>query len=95
VHTHIPDRRPEANLGYFEIVDRDTSAAVPVLMQAGDLLVFDSHLMHRSTDNVSDGMRAAMVFHYCRSGVTDRDASPINDFMPVGPERGQARTIEP
>ena len=83
VHEHIPDRRPGANLGYYEIVDHDTTAAVPVLMQAGDLLVFDSHLMHRSTDNVSDGMRAAMVFHYCRPVVTDRDASPINDFMPV------------
>jgi ectoine hydroxylase-related dioxygenase (phytanoyl-CoA dioxygenase family) len=83
VHEHVPDRRPGANLGYVEIVDHDMSAAIPVLMQPGDLLVFDSHLMHRSTDNVSNGIRAAMVYHYCRTGVTDRQSSSINDFMPV------------
>ena len=54
VHAHVPDARPGANLGYVEIVDHDMSGAVPVLMEPGDLLVFDSHLMHRSTDNVSD-----------------------------------------
>jgi len=27
-------------------------------MDAGDLLVFDSHLMHRSTDNESERIRA-------------------------------------
>ena len=83
IHEHVPDRRPDANAGYVEIVDHDMSAAVPVLMKPGDLLVFDSHLMHRSTDNVSDGIRAAMVFHYCRAGVTERQANPINDFMPA------------
>jgi phytanoyl-CoA hydroxylase len=87
IHEHIPDRRPGANAGYYEIVDHDMSAAVPVLMNAGDLLVFDSHLMHRSTDNVSSGIRAAMVYHYCRAGVTDRLDSPLNDFMPVQPAR--------
>ena len=89
IHEHVPDRRPNANVGYYEIVDHDMSGEVPVLMQPGDLLVFDSHLMHRSTDNVSDGIRAAMVYHYCRAGVVDRDASPINDFMPV------RRAVEP
>ena len=83
VHEHVPDRRPGANLGYVEIIDHDMSGAVPVLMRPGDLLVFDSHLMHRSTDNVSDGIRAAMVYHYCRTGVTDRQQSRINDFMPI------------
>ncbi len=55
VHTHVPDRRPGANYGYFEIVDHDMHGAEPVLMDPGDLLVFDSHLMHRSTDNESTG----------------------------------------
>src|SRR5262249_26428137 len=68
VHEHIPDRRPGANYGYQEIVDRDTSGSEPVLMDAGDLLVFDSHLMHRSHDNTSDGPRAAMVFHLAAAG---------------------------
>lgn len=84
IHEHIPDERPDANAGYYEIVDHDMSAAEPVLMKPGDLLLFDSHLMHRSTDNISDGIRAAMVFHYCRAGVTERTPNPINDFMPVG-----------
>lgn len=83
VHEHVPDRRPGANAGYYEIIDHDMTAAKPVLMQPGDLLVFDSHLMHRSTDNVSTGIRAAMVYHYCRAGVVDRVPTPLNDFMPV------------
>lgn len=84
VHEHGPDRRPGANLGYVEIVDHDMSAAVPVLMEAGDLLVFDSHLMHRSTDNVSDGIRAAMVYHYAAHGTRELSDGVVTDFVHVG-----------
>ena len=52
-------------------------------MEPGDLLVFDSHLMHRSTDNESSGVRAAMVFHYAATGTVDRHVSPVNDFVTV------------
>jgi phytanoyl-CoA hydroxylase len=83
IHEHVPDRRPNANGGYVEIVDHDMSASTPVLMEPGDLLLFDSHVMHRSTDNESDGVRAAMVYHYCRAGTTERHPNPINDFLPV------------
>ncbi|HVV36249.1 MAG TPA: phytanoyl-CoA dioxygenase family protein [Acidimicrobiales bacterium] len=83
VHEHVDDRRPGANYGYREIVDFDTSAQVPVLMHAGDLLLFDSHLMHRSTDNVSNGIRAAMVYHCAATGTVDLADHPINDFMTV------------
>jgi phytanoyl-CoA hydroxylase len=87
VHTHVPDQRPNANYGYTEIVDRDTSDSVPVLMDAGDLLLFDSHLMHRSTDNQTDGIRAAMVYHYALAGSVDHTEQiqgyTINDWMPV------------
>ncbi|MEW6267727.1 MAG: phytanoyl-CoA dioxygenase family protein [Thermodesulfobacteriota bacterium] len=86
VHAHAPDERPGANYGYLEIVDHDMSGAVPVLMQPGDLLVFHSHLMHRSTDNVSDGLRAAMVYHYSPAGTVDRTPRApvyVNDWMPV------------
>ena len=38
VHTHVSDRRPGANYGYFEIVDHDMTASEPVLMDPGDLL---------------------------------------------------------
>jgi phytanoyl-CoA hydroxylase len=86
VHRHVPDRRPGANHGYFEIVDHDMTAAEPVLMNAGDLLVFDSHLMHCSTDNESDGIRAAMVYHYAAAGTVDRTEEffpTLNDWVPA------------
>lgn len=83
VHEHVPDRRPNANYGYVEIVDHDMSGAVPVLMDPGDLLVFDSHLMHRSTDNCSTGIRSAMVYHYAATGTVDHGPSLVNDFLTV------------
>jgi ectoine hydroxylase-related dioxygenase (phytanoyl-CoA dioxygenase family) len=87
VHEHVVDRRPNANLGYYEIVDYDLSSAVAVEMQPGDLLLFDSHLMHFSTDNGSGRRRAAMVYHYARAGTVDhtveRRGYSINDWMPV------------
>lgn len=96
VHEHVADRRPQANYGYLEIVDHDMGASIPVLMEPGDLLVFHSHLMHRSLDNVSDGIRAAMVWHYTPAGTIDHSAEKfgraaiINDFMPVRRSTGRA-----
>lgn len=67
------------------------SQSEPCLLQAGDLMVFDSHLMHRSTDNISNGIRAAMVWHFAEAGTidpgtTDREgnkvSSLVNDWMP-------------
>jgi ectoine hydroxylase-related dioxygenase (phytanoyl-CoA dioxygenase family) len=97
VHTHVADRRPGANHGYVEIVDHDMSAAEPVLMEPGDLLVFDSHLMHRSTDNESSGIRAAMVFHYAAAGTVDHTDEYVpglglNDWVPA---RRGGRTTPP
>jgi ectoine hydroxylase-related dioxygenase (phytanoyl-CoA dioxygenase family) len=82
VHEHVADRRPGANYGYVEIVDHDMADEVPVMMQPGDLLVFHSRLMHRSTDNRSDRIRAAMVFHLAEHGTIDHtDRSPANDWL--------------
>jgi phytanoyl-CoA hydroxylase len=89
VHPVVADARPDALYGYVEIVDHDMAAAEPVLMEPGDLLVFDTHLMHRSTDNVSAARRAAMVHHYTPAGTVDGTRarfgidSPNNDFVPV------------
>jgi phytanoyl-CoA hydroxylase len=77
VHEHVADKRPDANLGYTEIVDHDMGGEVPVLMMPGDVLFFDSHLMHRSSDNESDRARAAMVYHYARADTVDRSAETI------------------
>jgi ectoine hydroxylase-related dioxygenase (phytanoyl-CoA dioxygenase family) len=68
IFEHVPDRRPAANRGYQEIVDQDVSRQVPALMQPGDVLFFDSYLMHQSTDNVAKIRRAAMVYHYGVAG---------------------------
>lgn len=95
VHKHVPDRRPNANHGYFEIIDHDMSASEPVLMAPGDLLVFDSHLMHRSTDNESSGIRAAMVYHYATAGSIDHSAEywpSSNAWVPV---RRDGRLVPP
>jgi ectoine hydroxylase-related dioxygenase (phytanoyl-CoA dioxygenase family) len=87
IHEHVPDRRPDANVGYVEIVDHDLSGAVPVLMTEGDLLLFDSYLMHFSTDNESPRPRTAMVYHYAPSATQDhtveRRGYTINDWMPI------------
>jgi ectoine hydroxylase-related dioxygenase (phytanoyl-CoA dioxygenase family) len=89
VHPVVADRRPGASFGYVEIVDHDMSGEMTVVMQPGDLLVFHSHLMHRSTDNLSERLRAAMVYHYAQAGTSDNTEqvlgfrSPNNDWMPV------------
>lgn len=54
-------------------------------MAVGDLLLFDSHLMHSSTDNETDEVRAAFVCHYSRAGVTDESPPElsVNDWVAV------------
>ena len=90
VHKHIRDRRPGANQGYVEIIDHDMSASEPCILETGDLMVFDSHLMHCSKDNESKSIRAAMVWHFAAADSIDpgvRDANgnwnpnPVNDWM--------------
>jgi ectoine hydroxylase-related dioxygenase (phytanoyl-CoA dioxygenase family) len=87
IHKVEPDRREHAQMGYVEITDHDVSGERPVLLEAGDVLLFHSHLMHKSTDNLSRGMRAAMVYHYGEAGTVDRtlDFRPhtLNDWLPV------------
>ena len=83
MHTHVPDRRPGANVGYVEIVDRDVSGAVATPMDPGDLLVFDGHIVHRSRDNVTDGLRAAMTYHFAATGTRDLHPGLVNDFVTV------------
>ena len=89
VHRVVADSRENANFAYVEIVDHDMEGAIPVLLTAGDLLLFHSHLMHRSTDNASSRKRAAMVYHYGEAGTVDGSKEkfgivpPNVDWMPV------------
>ena len=93
VHAVVPDPRDHAGPAYVEIVDHDMSGAVPVLMAAGDLLLFHSNLMHKSTDNESAMRRAAVVYHYAAAGTVDRSFErwgvrpPNVDWMPVRREQ--------
>ncbi|MBJ7387893.1 MAG: phytanoyl-CoA dioxygenase family protein [Sphingomonadaceae bacterium] len=64
---HVPDLREGANQGYLEILGVDEGNAIPVLMNPGDLLVFNSFLLHRSVDNRGGARRSAMVYHYGRA----------------------------
>ena len=92
VHDHIVDCREGSLYGYVEIVDHDMRSSEPCLLDPGDLLVFDSHLMHRSTDNISNEIRAAMIWHFAAAGTIDlgtdygngkRIQSPVHDWMPL------------
>lgn len=71
VQEHHPDARPGANYGYLEIHGVEESAAIPVEMAPGDLLVFHSYLLHKSVDNRSARRREAMVYHYGRAGTVN------------------------
>lgn len=91
---HAPDRRPGANQGYREVLGLDESTAIPVLMQPGDLLVFHSHLLHKSVDNLGGGQRQAMVLHYSRAGarnLADPSVRAVQDrvtrWLPVRQSR--------
>jgi ectoine hydroxylase-related dioxygenase (phytanoyl-CoA dioxygenase family) len=98
VHAVVPDPREHANFGYVEIVDHDTSAEQALLMKAGDLLVFHGHLFHKSTDNESNDLRAAMVYHYASADTVDQSMEklgfvpPNMDWMPV--RRSGAAVVE-
>jgi len=89
VHEVVSDDRKHANPFYVEIVDHDMSDAICVTMSPGDLLFFHSHLMHKSTDNLSDAKRAAMVYHYADSATVDLNlrergqSAPNMDWLAV------------
>jgi ectoine hydroxylase-related dioxygenase (phytanoyl-CoA dioxygenase family) len=96
IYEHIPDRRPEANRAYMEIVSEDDAGRQSALMAPGDVLFFHSYLMHMSTDNVADERRAAMVYHYGRAGTraeTEEVAATlahVNHWVPVRRSREYA-----
>jgi phytanoyl-CoA hydroxylase len=84
IHHHGPDKRPNSLLGYLEVdVDPDRQP-VPMLMQPGDVLFFHGHLLHKSEDNRSKGMRAALVYHYGPAGAKQLgDPNPVVHFVPA------------
>lgn len=85
IHQHLPDSRPDANVGYLEIRGYDFSGAKAVEMESGDVLIFHSFLMHKSVDNNSDSRRTALVYHYSQAGTKTNGLikSPTIDWMEV------------
>lgn len=86
IHQHVPDARPGANFGYVEVVDYDFSNAEAVTMEAGDVLIFHSFLMHMSNDNKADERRSALVYHYGHADtqiIGGGQKSATVDFMRV------------
>jgi hypothetical protein len=83
VFAHVPDQRPGSLQGYLEIVSEDTTEQCPVTMEPGDVLFFHSYLMHRSTDNIADERRSAMVYHYAEAGTQAIDAATAAALAPV------------
>lgn len=79
---------PGSNGRYLALTDPKVTCARPLPMRSGDLLVFDSHLVHGATDNRSNRRRVAATWHFAAAGTVDRTAevfgrSPFNEWMPV------------
>lgn len=53
-----------------EVEDIDLSLEVPVVLDKGDILIFDSNLIHSSTRNRSNRWRRSYVCHYIRHDST-------------------------
>ena len=98
VHPHVPDHRPGANYGYFEIVDHDMATSPnqgadgagrpPGLRQPPDALL----------DGQRDptGSWPLMVYHYAAAGTIDHTEGSfptVNDSVPV--RRGGRATAPP
>ena len=84
IHSHVVPERKGSNYGYLEIVDQDFAGEVPVLMNPGDVLVFNANLMHRSYDNRARSRRAALVYHYTASSTKILGQRyPVFDFTPA------------
>jgi len=51
-------------------------AGIPLLLDPGDLVLFSFNMMHRSTDNLTDTPRAAMLYHFGNPGTYDPTLDP-------------------
>ena len=77
IHEHVATTRPGAPFGSAEIVGHDLTGAIPVPLGPGDVVLFDSHLFHRSSDNESAEAQAVMTYHYACAGTDDGSAEAL------------------
>jgi phytanoyl-CoA hydroxylase len=73
---------------YLRVRDEEIDHAHSVAATKGDLIVFDSRLLHMSTDNQGRESRIALSLHYATAGTIDCTAevfgqSPYNYWLPA------------
>jgi phytanoyl-CoA hydroxylase len=73
---------------YLRVRDEEIDHAHSVAATTGDLILFDSRVLHMSTDNQGRESRIALSLHYAKAGTTDRTAevfgqSPYNYWLPA------------
>jgi hypothetical protein len=88
VAPHGHDQRDPTAGRYVTLTDQGVVEYESLIMAAGDLVVFDSHLVHSSGNNMTEEARTALCFHYASAGTIDRTTecfggSPYNDWMPA------------
>jgi phytanoyl-CoA hydroxylase len=73
---------------YLQVRDEEIGSQCELPATQGDLIVFDSRLLHMSTDNHGRDPRVALTLHYAKAGTIDRTAdvfgrSPYNNWLPA------------
>ncbi len=73
---------------YLRVRDEEIDHVESLAVTKGDLIVFDSRVLHMSTDNRGRESRIALSLHYATAGTTDRTAevfgqSPYNHWLPA------------
>jgi hypothetical protein len=86
---HGRDKTHKTGGRYLALADGAAAGhAGPIELRVGDALVFDSHLVHGSTDNTSTRSRVAVVAHYATAGTVDHShevfpTRSFNEWVPV------------
>jgi phytanoyl-CoA hydroxylase len=73
---------------YLRVRDEEVDHVDSLAATKGELIVFDSRLLHMSTDNQGRESRVALSLHYATAGTIDRTAevfgqSPYNHWLPA------------
>ena len=71
VHPVDPDLRVGARPGYVAITDHEMGAGRPLLVEQGSVVLFGTHVMHRSTGNLTDIPRVTTLYHFGSAGTHD------------------------
>jgi hypothetical protein len=77
---------------FYDIDEKLAERALPVVLRAGEFILFDDTLVHRSIENTSGRVRAALTLRVAAASVEIRsDYSPIFRRVPLGHARVSTR----